>query len=194
MKRFIFSSLLLGVLLLIGAGCEVVESAPAQPSTYQSDSQKVEATQQRVQTAVPIPDIKTSAERKNIAARAKLFDDENKISYIYLVNYGKVMTFYTVRGKVSSLNSYMAPIDKLVYGDGTPCNRNVSDGYGGAADSWEPCYSVSSVDIDGAYGENADGVFFFTADGAYVEWKGDYMMSDQPLKLTTQPELIREIK
>ena len=41
---------------------------------------------------------------------------------------------------------------------------------------------------------NTDGIFFFTTEGAYVEWKGDYMMSDQPLKLTTTPELVREIK
>ena len=39
-----------------------------------------------------------------------------------------------------------------------------------------------------------NGIFFFTTEGAYVEWVGDYMMSDQPLKLTTQPELVREIK
>lgn len=36
--------------------------------------------------------------------------------------------------------------------------------------------------------------YIFTTEGAYVEWKGDYMMSDQPLKLTTQPELVRQIK
>jgi hypothetical protein len=30
-------------------------------------------------------------------------------------------------------------------------------------------------------------LFFFTTDGAYVEWMGDYMLCDKPLKLATPP-------
>lgn len=183
-------------MVLVLSGCSVGTSPAPSPSvgSYATDSKKVEETQKKVQSAVPIPDIKTSAERQNIARRAKLFDDENKITYIYLVNYGKVMAFYPVKGKVSSLNSYMTPEDKLVYADGTTCTRNESHGDYASSSSWEPCYIVSAPDIDGAYGVNASGIFFFTTDGAYVEWQGDYMVSDQPLKLTTQPELVREIK
>ncbi len=176
--------LVAGVLVVSGlflAGCD----SSVENNSYKNDAEKVEQTQQRVQNSVPIPVIKTSAERKNISARATLFDNENKITYIYLVSYGKVMAFYTVKGKVSSLNSYLTPTDKLVSGDGSTCNYNVAS---------YPCYIVSAPDIDGAYGENTDGIFFFTTDGAYIEWKGDYMVSDQPLKLTTQPELVREIK
>ena len=90
------------------------------------------------------------------------------------------MAFYTVKGKVSSLNSYLTPLDKVL------------DDPHGSYDAGSVV--VSAPDIDGAYGENADGIFFFTTEGAYVEWQGDYMVSDQPLKLTTQPELVREIK
>jgi len=53
---------------------------------------------------------------------------------------------------------------------------------------------IPSPAEDGSYGTNGDAVFFFTTDGAYVEWNGSYMLADQPLKLTTQPELVREIK
>lgn len=169
--------------MLIAASCTV--SNPPQ-SSYTSDSSKVEQTQQKLQAAVPIPDLKTSAERQNIARRAVTFDDENKVTYIYLVNFGKVMAFYTVKGKVSSLNSFLTPLDKLVFDDGKPCNSG--------SDATNPCYLVAGPDIDGAYGENADGIFFYTTDGAYVEWRGDYMVSDQPLKLTTPPELTREVK
>ena len=95
------------------------------------------------------------------------------------------MAFYTVKGKVTSLNSYMSPQEQIVNGDGTPCNTEYSSSV---------CYTVQAPDIDGSYGNNADGVFFFTTEGAYVEWKGDYMMADQPLQLQTQPELIRTIK
>lgn len=179
MKKIIL--LIVGI-MFVAASCD----SPPQQSSYTSDSSKVEQTQQKLQAAVPIPDLTTSAERQNIARRAVTFDNENKVTYIYLINFGKVMAFYTVKGKVSSLNSYLTPLDKLVFDDGKPCNTY--------SDSSNPCYLVSTPDIDGAYGENADGIFFYTTDGAYVEWKGDYMVSDQPLKLTTPPELIREIK
>lgn len=152
---------------------------------YKAELDKIEELQSKFVRAVPIPDLQTSSERKNVARRAELFNNEDKISYIYLVSYGKVMAFYTVKGKVSSLQSYMAPLEKIVKYDGQEC------------DSWTTsggCYTVSAPDVDGTYGDNVEGIFFFTTEGAYVEWKGEYMMSDQPLKLSTQPELVREIQ
>lgn len=135
--------------------------------------------------SVPIPKLQNSLERENVKKRAELFNTPDKISYIYLVNYGKVMAFYTVKGKVSSLQSYMVPTDKLVREGGGVCD------WGSPVGS---CYTVQAPDIDGTYGDNVEGIFFFTTEGAYVEWHGDYMMSDQPLRLSTQPELVREIK
>ncbi len=182
-------SLIAGLIVasLVFSGCESTTTSTA--STYKAESQKVEQAQQKMNVAVPIPQIETSQERANVARRATIFNTENKVSYIYLVNYGKVMAFYSVKGKVSSLRSYMVPTEKLVDGDGNQCKDYWSTNAG-----YKPCYAVSSSDIDGTYGENVEGIFFFTTEGAYVEWKGDYMMSDQPLKLTTQPELVREIK
>lgn len=180
-------------LVLLGAGCDDVPSAPPNPSSYQSDTATTQENQKKAQTAVPIPQIANSVERQNIAARAKLFDAQNKTSYIYLISYGKVMAFYTVKGKVSSLNSYMTPQEQLVDGSGKSCSNDYI-GYSSSGYTYKPCYSVSSPDIDGAYGDNTDGIFFFTTDGAYVEWKGDYMMSDFPLQLSTPPELVRTIK
>lgn len=139
--------------------------------------------QAKLVTATPIPQLSNSLERANISRRATLFDAPNKISYIYLISYGKVMAFYTVKGKVTSLNSYMTPQEQIVDGDGNKC-------YGSASG----CVTVQAPDVDGSYGTNSDGVFFFTTEGAYVEWKGDYMMSDEALKLSTTPELVRNIK
>ena len=158
-------------------------------STDWTDKTKNEITtaaqvQKNLVNSVPIPTITTSSERKNVAKRAEIFNTEDKISYIYLVNYGRVMAFFTVKGKVSSLQSYMTPEQRLVRGNGEKC-----DSY-----SSLNCFVVDAPDIDGTYGANVEGIFFFTTEGAYVEWKGDYMMSDQPLKLTTQPELIRTVK
>lgn len=156
---------------------------------YKEELNKIFEIQSRMISSVPIPNLQTSSERKNVARRAEIFNNEDKISYIYLVSYGKVMAFYPVKGKVSSLNSYMSPTQQLVDYYGRKCGPSWSNSCG-----IQSSYIVDAPDIDGTYGENVPGVFFFTTEGAYVEWKGDYMMSDQPLKLTTQPELIREIK
>lgn len=36
------------------------------------------------------------------------------------------------------------------------------------------------ADVDGSYGENDNGIFFFTPDGKYIEWTGIYLYSDIP--------------
>lgn len=152
---------------------------------YEKEIESLQKNQETIISNVPVPKIQTSQERLNIKRRAELFNNENKISYIYLVSYGKVMSFFSIKGKVSSLRSYMVPQEQLVRGGNKPCPWSASTG---------SCYVVQAPDIDGSYGDNADGIFFFTTEGAYVEWKGEYLMSDQPLKLTTAVELVREIK
>lgn len=182
MKKFL-PLLVLPVALLTLSGC----SDATQAESSQLNSQKMlEETQKRLQESVPVPTINNSQTRKAIAERAKVFDAENKVTYVYLINYGKVMAFYPVKGQVVSLRSYLTPVDKLINERQENCTWSSSE---------SPCFVITAPDIDGTYGENADGIFFFTADtNAYVEWKGDYMVSDQPLKLSQQPELIREVK
>ena len=153
-------------------------------NTQKREAVATEANQRRLLNAQPIPELKTSQERKNIIERLTRFNNTDKVSYIYLVNYGKVMAFYTIKGKVSSVNSMLTTTDQLVNKDGDQCT------WGSSVD----CYVLASPDIDGSYGSNGDAIFFFTTDNTYVEWRGDYMLADQPLQLTTQPELVRQIK
>lgn len=155
-------------------------STPSKPNEIKTSAE----IQKNLSNSVPVPQLSNSLERENVSKRAQIFNTPDKISYIYLVSYGKVMAFYTVKGKVSSLQSYMVPTEKLIDAQGNPCSYDSSESF---------CYTVASPDIDGTYGENVEGIFFFTTEGAYVEWKGEYMMSDQPLKLSTPPALVREI-
>jgi hypothetical protein len=157
---------------------------------FEAELNKISKNQERMLQSIPIPELQTSSERKNVAKRAEIFNNEEKISYIYLVSYGKIMAFYTVKGKVSSLQSYLAPLEQMVDYRGRKCDGSWSN----SCNSSEGSYIVSAPDIDGTYGENVEGIFFFTTEGAYVEWKGDYMMSDQPLKLSQEPMLIREVE
>lgn len=184
---------LLPVALLVLSGCS--DGIQAVTNSYGNDMEKLEETQAKLQRSQPVPEINNSQTRKSIAERAKLFDSENKTTYIYLVSFGKVMAFYPVRGQVVSLRSYLTPVENIVNSRGVNCRTAARSSNNEPSCGVDGGQVVSAPDIDGTYGDNVDGIFFFTADtGAYVEWKGDYMVSDQPLHLATQPELVREIK
>jgi hypothetical protein len=181
-RHIILGGIILGSIVLLGSGC--VSSAPRQ-SSQQKESQTTEDNQQRLINQIPVPQLQDSLERRNVVKRTELFNDSEKISYVYLTSFGKVMAFYTVKGKVSSLQSYLNPPERLVRGNGSRCS---------GWDDESGCISVSAPEVDGTYGENPQGIFFFTTEGAYVEWNGEYMVSDQPLRLVTPPELVREIQ
>lgn len=125
--------------------------------------------------AQPTPtDIEYSLERYNLIRRdywvngmeekAKTLECpvEKPLGYIVLMLEGVgIVDTYVVDGKISSLNSYLTP-DSEYYS------------YGSGAVRWLP-------DIDGSYGENDGGIFFFTVDGHYKEWNGHYLYSDTPM-------------
>jgi hypothetical protein len=129
--------------------------------------------QQRLEKNQPAPQITFSNERANIIKRASTFgNDPNKVSYIYLLtDNGQVIAFYTVKGKVSNVSSYLVPDQNVVHG-----------------------VAIQAPDIDGSYGTNGDGIFFYTTDNTYVEWSGQYLLCDQPLKISSPPVLTMEVK
>lgn len=169
MKKLII--LILGVLL---TGCGVETG-----SSTKKEMELTEVNHSKLVKAVPPPRLSTSQERRNLVKRLTRFNSETKVSYIYLISYGKVMAFYTVKGKVSSVNSLLTTPDQIITV--------------GSSSNWRR-YKVSSPDLDGSYGSNGDAIFFFTAGDVYVEWRGDFMLCDQPLKLTTPPALVIQVK
>ena len=177
--------IVIGIVLLIvaamGAGC-IDKKTSYQDTTSGQEAKLTESNQARLLTASPPPQLDKSLERENLIRRLDLLNDENKIFYIYLVSYGKVMAEYVAKGKISSVNSRLTTQEQIV-----------KDPFANALDNRQGKV-VESPDLDGSYGTNGDAIFFFTTDGAYVEWAGEYMVSDFPLKLTTPPELVREIQ
>lgn len=175
MKLFaIFIAAAMSVFL---AGCNEVSS-----STTQKNAQQVENNQQRLQAAQPAPRLDVSLERKNLVERLERLNKQNMSGYIYLLSQGSVVASYPIRGKVTSLNAYLMALE-------APQNDPRSGYVSGL-----PSIMVEQPDYDGAYGKNDDGIFFFTADtNAYVEWKGQYLFSDQPLKLSQQPLMVRQV-
>jgi len=166
-------------------GCKMKAGAvPAQQGGIKG-TQNVEAVftegqQQKLIKSTPPPSLSFSLERENLKKRLTRFNDPNKMSYIYLINYGKVMGFYPLKGKVSSVNSKLTTGEQVV-------KDKFCDTYGGAVSCGKV---VESPQLDGSYGTNGDAIFFFTTEDVYVEWKGDYMLVDQPLKMSTPPALV----
>lgn len=161
---------------LVGCDIEVEEDGTSQDkATTQEIASKLANNQ-------PTPtDIDYSLERYNLIKRAYWVNGQREkantlpceiqkpLGYIVLfTESGSVIGSFVVDGKVSSLNSYLSPdsewYEQAYWSDG--------DSYDGAND-W-------LADVDGSYGENDNGIFFFTTDGKYIEWTGTYLYSDIP--------------
>ncbi len=171
MKK-IFAVIAAMVILAVSfTGCESINL---------TDTEKdVQNTQSAVNGLVnnqPTPtDIDYSLERYNLIRRAYWVNGQREkamalpcgvtkpLGYIVLFSAsGAVIGRFVVDGKVSSLNSFLTA-------------NMVQEGHSGS-------YALETElpDIDGSYGENVDGIFFFTTDGKYIEWTGDFLYSDIP--------------
>ena len=170
-KLFLLLPILLLIVTLTGCSYDDTTSSAVEQQLTEENQAKLLETQPPVK-------LEWSLERENINRRTSLWNNPDKMSYIYLVSYGKVMAFHVVKGKVSSVNSQITNPEQAKW--------KYSSGAAGV--------SLPSPAEDGSYGTNGDGIFFFTPENAYVEWAGEYMISDQPLKLATPPALVREIK
>ena len=176
MKNKIFSLILilvLPVMLLCGCSGEKTNTA--------IDISNTQSTVNNLVNHQPTPtDLDYSLERYNLIRRAYWVNGQREkamalpcaitrpLGYIVLFSSsGAVIQRFVVDGKVSSLNSFLTP--NMVQ---EHC-KNHSGSTCGICETELP-------DIDGSYGENVDGIFFFTTDGKYVEWTGDFLYSDIP--------------
>lgn len=141
-----------------------------------------------IQENQPTPtDISYSLERYNLIRRAYWVNGqrekanalpcevEKPLGYVVLFSGNVVVGSFVVDGKVSSLNSYLTPDSEYYekYMDAT----SSSSGSGSYAEKHSNKWLA---DVDGSYGTNDNGIFFFTPDGKYIEWTGSYLYSDIP--------------
>lgn len=171
MKKFI------RIAAVICALCTILCLAGySEPFGSHMDNINTKENANRLQNNQPTPtDIEYSLERYNLTRRAYWVNGqrekanalvcpiEKPLGYVILLTEsGSVVGKFTVDGKVSSLNSFLTP-DSDYYS----CN---------ATNKW-------IADVDGSYGENDNGIFFFTPDCKYVEWSGIYLYSDIPFEV-----------
>lgn len=140
--------------------------------TYKAEQIYTEINQRDLIKKQPPSKLDWSLERDQLDKRTKLWNDKNKIAYIYLFNKDALVGFYVIKGKVSSVNSQMTS-PEFYY-------------YNGAI--------LPSPAEDGSYGSNGDAVFFFLTDGTYMEWNGTYLLVDKPMKLGVKPLVYEEDK
>lgn len=172
MKKIVSILLLVAITLCMLTGCD---------SDYQvqtSDIEKQQSITKDLQQSQPTPtDIDYSLERYNLIRRAYWVNGqrekalslpcpvEKPLGYVVLMLEGVgVVGNYVIDGKVSSLNSFLTPDSEYYEYSAVETAR---------INNW-------LADVDGSYGENDNGIFFFTTDGKYIEWTGTYIYSDIP--------------
>lgn len=169
---------LLAIILCVVAAVSLTACTAVETGSY-SDKVNTMEVANRLQENQPTPtDIDYSLERYNLIRRAYWVNGqrekanmlpcevEKPLGYIVLfTDNGAVVGSFVVDGKVSSLNSFLTPDSEYYeYNSGATYT----------------CYNDWVADIDGSYGENDNGIFFFTPDGKYIEWTGTYLYSDIP--------------
>lgn len=176
MKKFLSLVVVLCLTMacLVGCGTE----AKAWWNDTSADASNTLDIAEKLARNQPTPtDIDYSLERYNLIKRAYwvngqrekantlVCEIEKPLGYIVLfTELGSVVGTFVVDGKVSSLNSYLTP-DSEFY--------ELYEGEFRCENEW-------IADVDGSYGENDNGIFFFTTDGKYIEWTGTYLYSDIP--------------
>jgi predicted small secreted protein len=156
----------------------------------EADTKKQQAAANTLQNNQPTPtDIDYSLERYNLTRRAYWVNGQREkanslpcavtkpLSYIVLfADNGAVVGKFVVDGKVSSLNSYLTP-DSEYYE------------YSGSSSSYKNDWLA---DVDGTYGTNDNGIFFFTPEGRYIEWTGTYFYTDAYVEIDNPIIYIQE--
>lgn len=186
MKKRILSIALATAILLLSClsfvGCYGSSTVSNVSNGTRSDVKTTIQNANTIQENQPTPtDISYSLERYNLIRRAYWVNGqrekanalpcevEKPLGYVVLMTGNVVVGSFIVDGKVSSLNSYLTP-DSEYY-------EEVYSGSGGHY------YNEWLADVDGSYGSNDNGIFFFTPDGKYIEWTGTYLYSDIPFEV-----------
>lgn len=183
MNKIKIGIIILCTMLFLTTGCELEEQS--KQSSSKKDTQQTINIGNKLSENQPTPtDIDYSLERYNLIKRAYWVNGmrdkaralpspiaDMPLGYIVLLtDNGAVVGRFVVDGKVTSLNSYLTPDSEYyekIY-NGTNYDK---------VNKWLP-------DVDGSYGENDNGIFFFTTDGKYIEWTGTYLYSDIPFEVS----------
>lgn len=180
-KKTIALICILMTALLILSGCEFPSANETKSGTEEDTKAQAKVADTLASHQKTPTDINYSLERYNLIRRAywvngqrekantMICEVEKPLGYIVLFVGNTTVGRFVVDGKVSSLNSFLTPSNvDTYYGSGT-------GGY--------TTITTETADVDGSYGQNDNGIFFFTPNGNYIEWTGEYLYSDIPFEV-----------
>ncbi len=170
-QRILLICLLPLVIAATDKGCE---------NTSQTEGRQLEKNHERLIREVPLPELKTSQERLNLVKRhQRINNTSNLVGKITLFQEGKPIASFLTKGKPTSLNAYLTGQDQITNFSGGPV-------------------TTEAPDHDGTYGQNREGIFFFTLqEDAYIEWSGDYVWVDNvnlPLNTTASTPSVEQVR
>lgn len=193
-KKSLSVVLVTAMMGVIFMGCDTESVKSTAQKTSQDTKNAISAGANIIENQPAPTDLDYSLERYNVIRRAYWVNGqrekanslqcevEKPLGYIVLFSEaGAVVGNFIVDGKVSSLNSYLFPAQTDYDWSGDTVGSG--DGNWTGASPSSSVYTVENPGIDGAYGQNVTGIFFFTTDGKYIEWTGDFLYSDIPFEV-----------
>jgi len=146
---------------LLLAACE--PNAPANPAKT-TQAQKAAEAANSIQFS-------ENAEIDNIKRRLELTSNPGQIGFVLLLNeMGKPVMYTSVKGKITSGNKRLTSPQEvrcLEVAESVGCSQQM----------------VEAPSDEGTYGSSNPYIFFWTADGQYIQWSGKYLYSDKPFRI-----------
>lgn len=173
------------LLAIIFAGCEYTPT-PAEGNTIHQIGQK--QTEDIVKDLIEndsLPRPKNALDRENLKRRIEFMDQKDRIGYLYLLtDNGQLIKEVQVLGKVTGLNTYLTPMEKIEWFEDVDLGEYHGDVY----------VVTEAPDLDGTYGENINGIFWFTPDGVYQEYYDTKALYSSERLTFTSPPLLIEVR
>lgn len=186
MKKILSVIIAVSLAFSMYACSERVATPTKPPSSFEQQSKANEENVKELINQNALPKLDKSQDFDNIKRRLEYLNQGNNVGYLYIFSSaGILLREVQVMGKSTSLNAYITPMEEI-----KQVANGIRDAYGAYPASF---VTVQAPDLDGTYGENADGIFWFTPDGTYQELIGSgytCYFSAERLSFTTQPLLI----
>lgn len=145
-----------------------------------SDCTQQESTNKQVQksaaqAAASTLNFTENVEIENIRRRLELTSKPGQLGFIMLLNeMGQPILYEGVKGKITSSSKRLTPTDRA------------SSAWGGGQNT----VVRAEASEDGTFGNSDAYVYYWNVDGAYRQWGGKYLYSDQPMRLRQDPLII----
>lgn len=153
------------------ASCGPVPQGPAKPAKVTQAAKAAEAADS-IQFS-------ENAEIENIKRRLELTSNPGQIGFVLLMNeMAQPVMYASVKGKITS-GSKRLTSPEAEY-------RWNCDEYANT------CRRIGVAPSDeGTFGSSGEYIYFWTADGQYIQWNDKYLYSDKPFRTSVPPLVLK---